>query len=186
MTDYKSSNIPRTEEIDAGTPSFPIPGDQEIHNLPSFPDSPMKKGFSQSIIKDTIETGDTKEDLPEIPGFKGERIIKNEPMRQKVVRPQIIEMEEWKPSRFPESTTEIETPKLSPHKQVFVKLEKFQSARRSIETVRTKLEEIDELLQTIREVKQKEDQEISIWEKEIENIKSRISSISSEIFDNPQ
>jgi hypothetical protein len=69
------------------------------------------------------------------------------------------------------------------NKPIFVKVDKFRNARESLETVKDKLSEIDELLKMIREVKLKEDRELSSWEKEMENIKARISHVTTEIFE---
>jgi len=141
---------------------------QEDYALPSFPDSPMKRGSIQ---------------LPELPGFPEEKqVVPSLPLSKK---PSLIEMEEWKPEP---RTLPIETaPKKTEEKRpIFVKLDKFQSAQNSLEIVKEKLDEIDSLLRKIREVKIKEDQELSSWEKEIEAIKTRINSVASEIFETPR
>ena len=91
----------------------------------------------------------------------------------------IIEMEEWKPSRL----TETPPTKTIVNKPVFVRLDKFQTAKDSLDIVKDKLREIDGLLRTIKEVKMKEDEELSSWEKEMESIKARIRSVQTEIFD---
>lgn len=166
--------------------------DESIHMLPSFPDSPMDKGFSQSAIKDAVTTND--DHLPELPDFEdSDEVI---PSRDRI-KSNAMEMREWEPShRF--NRDNAERSKIKPHynedmqrgidskKQIFVKLEKFQSARNSLEIIREKLDEVEELLKTIREVKKKEDEEISLWEREMDYIKTRINSITNDIFENPQ
>ena len=139
---------------------------EEIHSLPSFPDSPMNKGFSQSAIKEAVETGD-EEDLPEIPGVE-----KNQMPSYLPSRPAISETTEW-----PSNSVKRQ------NKPIFIRLDKFQNARDSIEIVKDKLKELDELFRVIKEVKAKENQEIYSCEKEIESIKLRLNSITSEIFD---
>ena len=169
---------------------------EEIHSLPSFPDSPMKKGFSQTAIKDAVETEDIKEDysalpdLPELPEEEEEEEHERQ-MPQPPKKSRIVEMEEWKPSNeFKPLPVDKGMPKSQlvrnplSKKPIFVKLDKFQTARVSLETVKEKLNDMDELLKMIREVKAKEDEEIGAWEKEIEQVKSRVETIRKDIFEN--
>lgn len=141
--------------------------EDEIHGLPSFPDSPMSRGFSQSAIKDAVET----EDVKGVPNFEEENRFIPPPSRR------TIEVDEWMPAPPVSSGT------MMPNKPIFVRLDKFVEARQSLEKVREKLGEIDDLLKTIKEVKLKEEREITQWEREIEAVKARISSVNSEIFD---
>lgn len=66
---------------------------------------------------------------------------------------------------------------------VFVKIDKFYSAKRALESVDHKLDEIEELLRKIREVKMREEQEIASWEKDVSMIKSRLKEVTSTIFE---
>ncbi len=141
--------------------------EDEIHGLPSFPDSPMSRGFSQSAIKDAVET----EDVKGIPSFDSDNRFIPPPSRK------TIEIDDWMPAPPVSSGA----PMLN--KPIFVRLDKFTEARQSLEKVREKLGEIDDLLKTIREVKLKEEREITQWEKEIESVKARISTVNSEVFD---
>lgn len=191
---------------------------QEFHSLPSFPDSPMKMGFSQVAIKDAVENQDSEESLPKLPGINSDKDYK------------IIEMEEWQPKPNTEMKQSIKTedeeeiqnlpedssgffpsrlPKIplvgeeqrhkhfhgheGPHpigetnlgnKPIFVKINKFQSAHNSLEEIKEKIDDIDDLIKKIKSIKQQEDQELSAWEREIENIKSRLQSVTAEIFEN--
>jgi len=162
----------------------------EIRALPSFPDSPTRKDFAQSAIKEAVDL--PQKGLPELP--RGKEVLPKLPTGPPLGKPRTIEMEEWKPKQTIQPLPTMQTlppmestiKKSTGAKQIFVKLEKFQSASNSLEIVKEKLDDIDELLRTIREVKMKEDQELSSWEKEIEAIKARINSVSSEIFEGPQ
>lgn len=153
--------------------------EEEIHALPSFPDSPMSKGFSQTAIKDAVENEDIDKELPELPDLPSGPPKKSS---------KVVEMEEWKPSsntskRIIEAPPKTAQRKIVENKPVFVRIDKFRNAKQSLETIKDKLSEVDELLKTIREVKMKEDQELSIWEREMESIKARIGHINSEIFE---
>jgi hypothetical protein len=174
IRDYKGLDL---EPVQMGPPLE----NEEIHGLPSFPDSPMKKGFSQSAIKEAVKTEDPEKNFPNIPPFHEEDEM---PLLPHHNEPRINEMEEWKPqipqvpepARMPQRTTS--------NKPIFVKLEKFREAKESLDDIKLKLNEMDELLKMVKDIKLKEDSEIMNWEKEVEKVKSRISSINSNIFEN--
>lgn len=187
------ASIPSMDDYRRPQMTFPVNTEEnEIHGLPSFPDSPMKRGFSQSMIKNAVETPDSREDLPALPEDDEETMPKK--------TPKLVELEEWKPS-IPEPTQspppvfrQIPKPKPLPiqtmktemelNRPVFVKLDKFKEARQSLATIGEKVDHLDELLKMIKDVKAKENAEIEQWEQEIEKIKSRIAFVNSEIFEN--
>ena len=151
----------------------------EIHALPSFPDSPIKKGFSQSMIKNAIETEEIQEDnLPPLPPFNEQRKMQNE-----IDQSRVMEMDEWMPGQNFQMRTPMPLNK-TPGKPIFVRLDKFQAAKESLEMIKEKLKEMDELLKMAKEIKIKEEQEITQWEREVETIKARLGSITSDIFEN--
>ena len=170
MRDYQRTMLPPIESEQ----------NEEVHGLPSFPDSLMNKGFSQSMIKSAVE--DSDKDLPELPEWKEE----SERPQMKSVK--TVELEEWSPKTpkkqmnedliIPRSTS------MNEKRPLFVKLEKFKEARDSLVKISEKLGQMDELLKMIKDLKSKEDEEISSWEKDIENIKMRISFVNKEIFEN--
>jgi hypothetical protein len=145
---------------------------EELHELPSFPDTPMKKGFSQTAIKDAVEN--EEENLKEVSIPK----LPSEYNLPKLPHSKIIEMDEWNP------TKENTTAHLSPQKPIFIRLDKFKDAEESLQLMKEKLGEMDEILKNIREVNNKENEELSKWEIETEKIKARINSIVSGIFEN--
>ena len=160
---------------------------EEIHGLPSFPDSPMRRGFSQSMIKNAVENEEIKESsqLPELKEDSADNLPKK--------TPRLIELEEWTPSfhsqkslpspPMPRDSREQNMPKMH-DRPVFVRLDKFKEARQSLESISEKVNQLDELLKMIKDIKAKENAEIDQWEQEIEKIKSRISFINTEIFEN--
>ena len=147
-------------------PKFPAkpaiqPSPEEKYGLPSFPE-PMQKGFSQAAIKSAISTEE------EIKGASE--------------TPKTMEMEEWTPHKLP-SPSEPAPAALPRKHEVFVKIDKFHSAKRSLEMAKEKLEDIDALLKKIRETKIKEEQELSSWEKELSSVKARIKHVTENIFE---
>ncbi len=173
----------------------------EKHQLPSFPDSPHKIGFSQAAIKEAVTNLD---ELPEFPE-----------QTSSFTTPKTLEMEEWTPEHkmlpppslpmIPSMHQDIsemphmvqprirnETPQMqsSPQFQpaqknsdIFIKLTKFHTAKKALQEAEEKVSDLDKLLKKIRETKMREEQELSSWEKEVAIIKSRIDNIQENLFD---
>jgi hypothetical protein len=166
----RSSSLPLRYPPMATTPKDDLDHeDTEIHELPAFPDSPMRSGFSQTAIKDAISQEEIGEEIPELPA-----------------RPAIkrMEMQEWQPKTSP--IADLPSPSMSKSREakpIFVRVDKYQIALSALDNVKAKLTEIEDLMKQIREVKNREDQELSSWEVEMENIKARIQTVMSEIFD---
>ena len=75
------------------------------------------------------------------------------------------------------------SPKLSKKVEpVYIRIDKFKSAVNSFQEIQNKIREIESLLTKIREQKQKEDEELREWEREIETIKARMGAIDQNIF----
>lgn len=129
----------------------------EKHPLPSFPDSPTAKGFSQAAIKDAIETTEQDEET--------------EQLTQELEPPSSF-------SYQPKHSLAHE-----PKANIFVKIEKFNSARKALASAQQKISEIDKMLKKIREARLREEQELSSWEKEVESAKARIEEASKDLFD---
>ncbi len=66
---------------------------------------------------------------------------------------------------------------------IFVKLDKFYSARKALFDTQGKLQEIDALLRKIRETKLREEQELSSWENELASIKNKINDVAINLFE---
>ncbi len=188
MRDYQRVQLPPIGELHPNEI-------EEIHALPSFPDSPMKRGFSQSAIKSAIgepdeeESSEMKEWRAKVPSANLPSII-SAPKNNST-----IEMDEWTPDTMlpPKSEMRLPPPPMSMQipssirdskRPLFVKLDKFREAKDSLTRVSEKLTQMDELLKMIKDVKSKEDEEINSWIRDMENIKSRIALVNKEIFEN--
>lgn len=178
LPDLPNDDTPPSMKDYDSHPSYEGPEDDEhIHSLPVFPNSDNHEKFNQKVIKDAVENLEEQEDedLPEI--HSDEEMQEPPPIPRS---PKVVELREWRPT--PQNIPQ--RPQLDlQEKPIYIKLNKFKEARESLEIAKIKLSEIDELLHTIKEVKIKEDQELSNWENEIESIKARIETVNSEIFD---
>lgn len=173
--------------------SFPdekplIPFKQEVAKEPAlrFPEpsytEPSKKHKPAPLIKKPL-----KEIKPAVESamVSSEFPLDNEPAEpSKVVMPEIAE-----PNFEPEITHETQTRLIRKGKSseeegpVYVRLDKFESAQKSFETIKLKIKDIEGVLRKIQEIKGKEEEELKAWTDEIHNLKSRLEEIDSEIFD---
>jgi len=164
------------------SPSKEEQEESEKHALPTFPDSPSSKGFSQTAIKDAISSDKYSESdlqpimpklIPKAPQSKASPAIEEE------ISEEDEDIEEIKSESAPVKISSSS----NKEENVFIRLDKFHSARRSLNETKTRLEDIDSLLRKIREIKQREEQELSAWEKEVSELKAKIQSIRENIFD---
>ena len=174
----------------------------EKHELPSFPDSLSDKGFSQAAIKDAVGSDETLERV----GASGEAkfaavemeewqpSMKNEEVSQYDEEEKVVESIPLPPGKkYPRRR--IEEPPApvydrddssrgrGKNSDIFVKLDKFYSARKALYDAQQKLTDVDALLRKIRDVKMREDQELSLWDKELNEIKTKINDIAINLFE---
>ena len=175
----------------------------ERHGLPSFPDSPLSRGFSQAAIKDAI-VNDSIKDGEEVVGvsaepkaFKVVEVEDESPLDSSLpllspppLRAPPVLSSKRLPSSFstsvspsvPASVSNFSSPSAR-GSDVFVKIDRFNTARKALNAVQTQLESVDGLLKKIRETKLREEQEFSAWEKDMIQARSKIEEITKGIFD---
>lgn len=138
----------------------------------------------ESAMKDDVES-DEDEELPELPGLP--RISESEvEEREMPTKPRELA---YLPA--PKKMYVQNKPTISPRMQsqpqqnadVFVRIDKFHTARKSLGEIQNKLNDIDELIRRIRDTKMKEEQELAGWEKDLMQIKERVQTVSENIFE---
>ena len=65
---------------------------------------------------------------------------------------------------------------------IFIRIDKFQSAQKNFESIRTKIQNIESTLNQIKDIKEKEEVEINGWSNEVQLLKTKLSEIDSDIF----
>ena len=68
-------------------------------------------------------------------------------------------------------------------KPIFVKLEKYKSAISTINELKKKIKEAEDLLSEIEQIKSQEDREISNWQKQVSDIKAKLLEIDRNLFE---
>jgi len=66
---------------------------------------------------------------------------------------------------------------------IFVKIEKFRDALNILESIKKKLKDSSELLESIRETQRKENDEIDKWAREIEDLKDKVIMVDKKLFE---
>jgi hypothetical protein len=168
-------DLPKTEE-----------DKQNLPELPSFPATKSHENFNQQIVKSAVS--DTPE-VNEVPvNVPNELHVKEEPMEESMIPPKPSEPTPHIPELPRKKTLEL-TPSVMNSKQVtkqiepiFIRIDKFQAAQKDFEEIREKVKEIESVLRKVKDLKVKENEEISGWSEEVEKIKSRLSEIDVNIF----
>jgi hypothetical protein len=81
------------------------------------------------------------------------------------------------------SFSETRTPIMPPVKEtLYIKIDKFQEAVERFAEIRKKLSVMEDNLRRIKEIKQKETEELRAWEEEMNSIKNRIGIIDNSLF----
>ena len=144
--------------IDSNMHNESIPAeyqDIEPHTFPSMPENHESSDFSEYAIKDAVADDLNHDNYPST-----EDSSYSTPLI-KPVQPQVIESKS----------------------SIFIKLDKFQSAKKSLVILEQKVGEMENILKKIRETRLREEQELSAWEKEVSMVKPRIEEISKNLFD---
>jgi len=146
--------------------NFPADAEQnQFKKLPTITLPPLPS-FPRTQFGNTAEIGMVKSIVsPEI----------NQPA-------QIMQPEPQMPSRQLVSPPPISRNFSKEAEPIFVKLENFRSAVDNFERVKGKINEIEELLKRINDVKHQEEKEMQEWENELQSVKEKIDSIDNSLF----
>ena len=162
----ESLSLPKLPEF----PDFPKIGDKEvgkeeqIFQLPSFPTSSLGEKFSQNAIKEAIS------------GEKEDREVFVDDETETMQEP---------PQKFLREETSKdfkETGKVRKAEPIFIRIDKFDESMEIFENVKKKILEMEKMLKEIKKVKDGEEEELKLWEKNVQLIKEQIKKIDEDIF----
>ncbi len=151
---------PILPELSPKLPKLPeLPEEStKLHPLPSFPSSLIGEKIGQAAVKNAVE------DKESAGIYEKDDYVTN--MEES---PRTLEISE---QRRHEISAE----------PVFIQIDKYEKALEHFNIIKKKISETEKLLVNIKEIKTKEDFELEAWEKDISNIKSRISDIENSVF----
>lgn len=79
----------------------------------------------------------------------------------------------------------IEKPRslLGESKPIYVKIEKYQAAIKTLEEIRSRLVEAEKIINNLQKIKNEEDSEFENWRKDVEEIKEKLLSVDEDLFE---
>jgi len=170
----QNASIPEIPKL-PDLPELPKLGDVEdrdkLPQLPSFPASNLGEKFSQSAIKEAV-TG-KKEVMEDADDFEEDQMM---PIPPKIEAPRTRDIEDV-PHGFKEAAKAVR--KAEP---VFVRIDKFEQSLKVFEKAKSKVMDIEKMLKDIKKLKEKEEEELNNWEKEIQTTKEQIERVDKELF----
>jgi predicted ribosome quality control (RQC) complex YloA/Tae2 family protein len=214
----------------------------ENKSLPSFPDSPMDKGFSQSAIKEAVSgekeiksTMEMEDDLENLsPSITSTKVVEKDtkdfnssalysqtipvqpstikemdedaniptiskPRPKALPKPVSIIAKAPEPFQMPPPRREVEihpnvqtmpvqmtkqvSKPLNKNENIYLKIDKYESAKRALNSARKELEEIEDILKKIRDTKLREEQELESWEKQLLSAKAFVQEVNDTVFE---
>ena len=182
--DKKASDIPKLPELPRLPSEFPELGDsfslEEPHELPSFPTSATGEKFSRDTIKSAIIGEDKEEDNSEFPKVSPPSFTSLPAEPPKKIAPPIKVKKDYLPSQM--NSKQFGNEPSSEKGPVFVRIDKFENALELFKKTREEVGEIEKLFDEIKELKTKEENELSNWERELQNMKGQIEKINENLF----
>ena len=139
-------------------------------------------------------------DLPKLPSLPhAQPIPTSRPIHQPHIStqedpekfaPSIMSEPQKANNQFQQTEPHLQTPTISAPPQtltketepIFVKIDKFQTAKNSFEKIKEKVTDIESMLIQVRDLKSKEEQELSNWQQELQLIKTKIQTIDDSLF----
>jgi len=68
-------------------------------------------------------------------------------------------------------------------KAMFIKVENYEDILKTLNTVKSKLNEVTELFEKLNSLKQEEDAELNIWKDMLNDIREKVSQIDNVLFE---
>jgi hypothetical protein len=177
----KSFSLPELPRL----PEFPDIRETEserikkpLHQLPSFPPSSIGEKFSRNTIKDAISGEEGDKNKYELEEDEEETFTPpmNKPLIKEIPRPEILS-EPVRKSNLGEISGKIKN--IEP---VFIRIDKFEESLQIFEKTKKKISEIEEMLRDIQNIREKEDEELQVWENNMKKMKEDIEKVDQDIF----
>ncbi|MBU2589952.1 MAG: hypothetical protein KKA65_05015 [Nanoarchaeota archaeon] len=119
--------------------------------------------------------------FPELPSQKqaNMEISQNEQMAIK----QAVAPAQTVAQTLPERTEALSIPIQDEEKPLFVKIDKYREVISTMNQIKSKLKDADEILAELNKIKQQEDNEIETWHSDLETIKGKLMAIDRALFE---
>ncbi|MDO8517003.1 MAG: hypothetical protein Q7S33_02660 [Nanoarchaeota archaeon] len=187
-------NKEKVPELPQAT-SLPELPKREVQELPSFPNNEMGNRMNNFMVKSAVddsfgekEGDDYLEELPKDFNFdnSGEAELPetSEDAWGKVQPTSSFQIPSYQDYQQKYQTSQPSQQVQQPSKTepVFVRIDKFQAAQKDFYEIKKKILEVENILNKVKDVKSKENQELNEWGNDLDKIKSRLVEIESTIF----
>lgn len=188
----KLTELPKLPRL----PSLPDEAESKkiLPQLPRYPAVPLKDKFSQNIIKEKARNffiNSSESQIKEAVAGEKEDIVGADEFVREQMMPEHLEIKPSNKFEFPYKTEnqkkdlelrgwpEAKTKKSG---QVFIRIDKFEESLKIFEITKSKITEMEKLLEGIKNLKEKEEKELSYWMAEIQTIKNQTEKVERDIF----
>jgi hypothetical protein len=164
-------------------------GEESLPQLPTFPNNSLGNKFTQNTIKEAIAGKKEEEEVSDAEDFSEEEGEEKGMMPKPLHKYSLEEPEEYetgilKKARSKEITQSFVernymTKKAEP---IFIRIDKFEESMNIFKDIKTQVSEIESLIRTTKEIKAKEEEELTAWQTEIQGIKDQIEKVNQDIF----
>jgi hypothetical protein len=149
---------PKAPQYNISTPVFKEPPVQEEEEYEmGLPEVPHLPRISEAESEEKQGIPQRPSELDHLPSPK-RMYVQNKPVPRMAIQPQQVA-------------------------DVFVRIDKFHLARKSLSEIQNRLDDIDELIRRIRDTKLKEEQELAGWEKDLMQIRGKVQTVAENIFE---
>ena len=162
---------------------------EERNTLPSFPNSEFGEKMNQNRVKEAVaKNQEISFDMKPMEMQRTNSAISNPPQMNRVImgeeKRRTLEVSDWTKSPQISPVMEFQKTSFSKREPLFIKLDTFEKSIASFNEIKLRVSEIESLLKSIKDIKEKEDRELMEWEKEMETIKMRLGQIDKDLFNN--
>lgn len=186
LTDSSMRNpmFPEDKELTIKKEELP-----ELPSLPSFPSSPSGNKITNAVVKQAINDTEENYEISEedqFPSFRQPEDMKILPPL--IQKPLTRELDESPTLPIKPLVKEAKTKEILPSapssriEPIFVRIDKYHESLNSFQEIKKKVLEIENLLKDIKDLKTKEELELTHWEQEIQQAKIKLDNIDKTLF----
>lgn len=149
--------------------------EERILPLPEFPRLPNEPNFS---FYD--EQVDKKESFPK-QEFKKITPTENFSFEKQMTpsfEKEDISFDDFVPRKSPLTTIERHD-----DKPLFVKVDKYKESAKTVEAIKSKLEEADAVLKTLTRLREEEEKELQEWQSSLDEVRQKLMKVDKDLFE---
>lgn len=149
--------------------------------LPSLPEFPRLPGENLPFYDEQLHESKSP-DLPPLPPKQDFTRTQATPdfFEKKVISPKFdkdLDFDEIPARRSPLTLERKED------KPVFVKIDRYRESMKTLESIKSKLEEADNLLKNLTRLRQDEERELDDWQNSLNEIRQKLLKIDKDLFE---